>query len=200
MSLNLSSGSNNSTQYEPVSKGPHLARCYQVIDLGHQTVEWQGTAKVVPKVRITWEICDEQMSDGRPFSISKEYTASIGEKANLRKDLVAWGILGDDLRNFSLDSILNEPCQLQIAHTQKGDKTYASVNGIVEVLKNTRVPELVNPIVKFDIQNFDHDVFDSLTNYVQKKILMSKELEDHGIPMRKERPEPSIEDDESVPF
>jgi hypothetical protein len=199
MSLNLNAGnSSGGGDFKPVSFGTHLARCYQVIDLGHQTVEWQGTVKVLPKVRITWEICDENMSDGRPFSISKEYTASIGEKANLRKDLVSWGILGNDLKNFSLDSILNQPCQLSITHTQKGDKVYASVNGVLGVLKNMPVPPLVNPAVKFDISKFDHDIFNSLTNYVQKKILMSKELEENGIP-QSSQDEPVI-DSEEVPF
>ena len=32
----------------------------------------------------------EQMSDGRPFTISKRYTWSTHEKATLRKDLEAW--------------------------------------------------------------------------------------------------------------
>ena len=204
MSLNVNAGNGGNNNFAPVSEGVHTARCYQIIDLGHQTTEYQGTVKVLPKVRITWEICDEQMSDGRPFSISKEYTASIGIKATLRKDLEAWRarkFTDSELANFSLENVLKAPCQLQIVHTQKGDKTYASVNSIMALPKGMALPDLVNPAVKFDIQTFDHDIFNSLTSYVQKKILMSKELEENGIPEAREEveQEPVIESDE-VPF
>jgi hypothetical protein len=204
MSLTVNAGNGGGKDFAPVSEGVHIARCYQIVDLGHQTTEYQGQVKVLPKVRITWEICDEQMTDGRPFSISKEYTASIGVKATLRKDLEAWRnrkFTEAELAAFSLENVLNAPCQLQIGHTQKGDKTYASVNSIMAIAKGTPVPELVNPAVKFDIQEFDHDIFNSLTSYVQKKILLSKELEESGIPEQKEvKQSIEVEDDESVPF
>jgi hypothetical protein len=203
MSLTVNAGNGGNRDFEPVSAGVHTARCYQIIDLGHQTTEWQGTVKVLPKVRITWEICDENMSDGRPFSISREYTASIGPKATLRKDLEAWRnrpFTESELAAFSLENVLGAPCQLQIGHTDKNGKVYANINSIMSTPKGMSVPELVNPKVKFDIQTFDRTIFDSLTNYVQKKIMMSKELEESGIPeANNSQSEPVIESDE-VPF
>jgi len=205
MSLTVNAGNGGNTEFEQCPAGSFAARCYQIIDLGHQTIEWQGTAKVVPKVRITWEF-NEAMADGRPFSISKEYTASIGDKANLRKDLEAWRgrpFTAEELRNFSLENVLGAPCLLGVVHrpSKDGSKVYANVGSVMALPKGMSAPELVNPAVKFDIQNFDHAVFESLSNYVQKKIMMSKELEDGGIPEAKSsQDEPMIEDDESVPF
>ena len=205
MSLTVNAGNGGNTEFEQCPAGSFAARCYQIIDLGHQTIEWQGTAKVVPKVRITWEL-NEAMADGRPFSISKEYTASIGDKANLRKDLEAWRgrpFSSEELRNFSLENVLGAPCLLGVVHrpSKDGAKVYANVGSVMALPKGMSAPELVNPTVKFDIQSFDHAVFDSLSNYVQKKIMMSKELEDGGIPESKAKPEqePIIETDE-VPF
>jgi hypothetical protein len=205
MGLTVNAGNGGNTEFENCPAGSFAARCYQIIDLGHQTIEWQGTAKVVPKVRITWELA-EQMSDGRPFSISKEYTASIGEKANLRKDLEAWrgrAFTAEELRNFSLENVLGAQCLLGVVHkpSKDGAKTYANVGSIMALPKGMACPELVNPAVKFDIGNFDQKVFESLSNYVQKKILMSKELEETGLPIVApgREPEPEIED-ESVPF
>ena len=177
-------------------------RCYQIIDLGHQTFEWKGEAKVAPKVRITWEL-NEPMQDGRPFSISREYTASIGDKANLRKDLEAWRgrpFTATELQNFSLENVLGAPCLLGVVHkpSKDGSKVYANVGSIMALPKGMACPELVNPAVKFDIGEFDQNIFNSLSSYVQKKILMSKELEEGGIPQVKEV-EPEI-DDEAVPF
>ena len=205
MSLMVNAGNGGNTEFEQCPAGSFAARCYQIIDLGHQTIEWQGTAKVVPKVRITWEL-NELMKDGRPFSISKEYTASIGEKANLRKDLEAWRnrkFTAQELANFSLENVLGAPCMIGVVHvpSKDGTKTYANLGSIMALPKGMECPELVNPAVKFDIGTFDQKVFESLSNYVQKKILMSKELEETGIPIvaTGREPEPEIED-ESVPF
>jgi hypothetical protein len=202
MSLTVNAGNGNGGDFEQVPQGTFAARCYQIIDLGHQTIEWQGTAKVVPKVRITWEL-NEPMKDGRPFSISKEYTASIGEKANLRKDLEAWRnrkFTAQELAAFSLENVLGAPCMLGVVHvpSKDGTKTYANLGSIMALPKGMECPELVNPAIKFDISNFDQNIFNSLTNYVQKKILMSKELEENGIP-QSSQDEPIIESDE-VPF
>ena len=204
MGLSVNAGSGGGGDFEQVPAGTFAARCYQIIDLGHQTFEWKGEAKVAPKVRITWEL-NEPMKDGRPFSISKEYTASIGEKANLRKDLEAWRnrkFTAQELSNFSLENVLGAPCLLGIVHvpSKDGTKTYANLGSIMALPKGMECPELVNPAVKFDIGTFDQKVFESLTNYVQKKILMSKELEEGGIPQStSSHDEPVIESDE-VPF
>ena len=203
MSLTVNAGNGGGGDFENCPAGSFAARCYQIIDLGHQTFEWKGEAKVAPKVRITWEL-NEMMSDGRPFSISREYTASIGDKANLRKDLEAWRgrpFSAEELRNFSLENVLGAPCLLGIVHKPSKDnsKVYANVGSIMALPKGMPSPELVNPAVKFDIGTFDQKVFDGLSSYVQKKILMSKELEENGIPQSSSQDEPVIED-ETVPF
>jgi len=202
MSLTVNAG-NGGGDFEQCPAGSFAARCYQIIDLGHQTFEWKGEAKVAPKVRITWEL-NEMMADGRPFSISKEYTASIGDKANLRKDLEAWRgrpFSAEELRNFSLENVLGAPCLLGVVHkpSKDGSKTYANVGSVMALPKGMSAPELVNPAVKFDIGEFNKAIFDSLSSYVQKKILMSKELEENGIPAPQEQAEPEI-DSEEVPF
>ena len=203
MSLTVNAG-NGGGDFEQCPAGSFAARCYQIIDLGHQTFEWKGEAKVAPKVRITWEL-NEMMQDGRPFSISKEYTASIGDKANLRKDLEAWRgrpFSAEELRNFSLENVLGAPCLLGVVHkpSKDGSKTYANVGSVMALPKGMSAPELVNPAVKFDIGEFNKAIFDSLSSYVQKKILMSKELEENGIPQdRTSEAEPEI-DSEEVPF
>jgi len=202
MSLTVNAGNGGGGDFEQCPAGSFAARCYQIIDLGHQTFEWKGEAKVAPKVRITWEL-NEMMQDGRPFSISREYTASIGDKANLRKDLEAWRgrpFTATELQNFSLENVLGAPCLLGVVHkpSKDGSKVYANVGSIMALPKGMACPELVNPAVKFDIGEFDQNIFNSLSSYVQKKILMSKELEEGGIPQSSHN-EPVIESDE-VPF
>lgn len=202
MSLNVNAGNNSNKPFEQIPPGSYAARCYQIIDLGHQTVVWEGQAKVVAKVRITWEL-SEKMADGRPFSISQEYSASIGPKANLRKDLEAWRgrpFTTEELGNFSLENVLGAPCLLGVVHkpSKDGSKSFAIVNSIMALPKGMPCEELHNPAVKFDINNFNKEVFESLPEFIRTKILMSKEMEDKDI---KEVEQPSIDlDDSSVPF
>lgn len=200
MSLTLSAQSKSS---ETVPAGTFAARCYQIIDLGHQTTSFEGEVKVVPQVRITWEL-SELMADGRPFSISREYTATFGPKGNLRKMLEAWRgrpFTAEELGGFSLENVLGKPCLLGVVHkpSKDGTKVYANVNSVMALPKGMECPEQVNPSVKFDIQDFDKNVFEKLPEWLRQKILMSKEMEEGTI--APERPGQEIEpSDESVPF
>jgi hypothetical protein len=59
--------------------------------------------------------------------------------------------------------------------------------------------ELHNPAVKFDINNFNKEVFESLPEFIRTKILMSKEMEEKDIPETTSSPSIDL-DDSSVPF
>jgi hypothetical protein len=95
-------------QHAPI--GTHAARCIRLIDLGTQQGEWQGKPTFKNQVLVMWELPDELMEaqdDGqpRPFIVSKFYTNSLSEKANLRKDLTTWrgrDFTDDELDRFDL--------------------------------------------------------------------------------------------------
>ena len=78
------------TDFPKCPVGTFIARCYQVIDLGHQKIVWQGTEKWQPKILLTWELLgDEKMDDGRPWAISNRYTLSLSDKSVLAPMLEA---------------------------------------------------------------------------------------------------------------
>ena len=141
MSLTLST---SSKQREVPPAGTFPARCYQIIDLGHQTTSFEGQAKVVPQVRISWEL-SETMADGRPFSISKDYTASFGPKATLRKVLESWrgrAFTQEELSGFSLENVLGKPCMISVVHkpSKDGTQTYANVGNVMALPKGLDCP------------------------------------------------------------
>ena len=82
--------------FKGLSAGTYVSVCNAVVDLGIQP-----GSPMYPdpkhKVWIRFEVPDERIEyerDGKklegPRVISKEYTASMHEKANLRKDLENW--------------------------------------------------------------------------------------------------------------
>src|SRR5664280_2358069 len=116
-----------------IPAGTHVARCYGVIDLGTQYSEKFGNSS--RKIQIQWELPNELMDDGRPLAISKRYTLSVNEKANLRKDLESWlgrGITMEEEKNgFALGSMLGAPCLLSIIHADSSGKVYANIAAVM---------------------------------------------------------------------
>lgn len=170
------------SNFTPVPAGTHLGICYRVLDMGTQQSTFNGETKSAHKVLLTWEIPDERMDDGRPFSISQSYTWSMHEKATLRKALEAWRGQAFTERDFGpsgfdIKNVLGKACTLSVVHTIKNGSTYANIASIGKVMKGVTVPELTNPIVYSWLHDgrFDAAAFASLSSGLQSKIMASPE-------------------------
>lgn len=176
--MSLTVADNGGGDFERAPEGTHLATCYMVADVGTQTTVFNGQEKQQKKIIIGWELPHETMSDGRPFAITQRYTASLNEKASLRKDLEAWrgcAFTEDQLKGFSLSAILGKNCFLNIIHQENNGKTYTNVKAVMAVPKGTPEVKPVNPIVFFDMDEFDNETFVRLPNWIQELIKKSQE-------------------------
>ena len=158
--------------------GTHTAILYQIIDLGTQKNDFdKENVKFQPRVRFTWELCEEKMADGRPFAIGKEYTFSANQKATIVQHIKAW--TGQDVgKNFEVDSLLGKACNLTVVHNTKQDGTVvASVSGISALKKSEKAPPQVNPSLLFELtpDKFNPEIFKSLPDFFQDKIKLSPE-------------------------
>lgn len=121
--------------FELPEDGQYLAVIADVIDLG----EVQTGFGVKPKVQIKW-LLDAFNSEGFQFQVSAFYTASLHEKANLRKALKS--ILGADVSGqFDLEELLGVNNQLVIQQNTPagGEKTYANIVAILKAPKGKRL-------------------------------------------------------------
>lgn len=174
--MNWSSG--NASSFEQPPLGPHFARCIKIIDIGTQTGEYQGKKTVRRQNILTWELPNALMESGKPFTVSKFYTANIAnEKANLRKDVVAWrggkDLSPEEIDNFDPKSLLGQPCQVSITKKDGSDKH--QVSSVLGIPAGMDVPEPTNEFVFFDLENFDQATFDSLTDGLKRLIMLSPE-------------------------
>lgn len=172
----------NERDFELPPAGTHLAVCYRIIDLGTQDSSFNGQTKRQHKILISWELPDEKMSDGRPFTISQRYTWSMSEKAALRRDLESWrgkpfteadfGTNGFDIRN-----ILGVGCLLTVVHTEKSGKHYANINSIARLMKGMQTPAPVNDqaYLWINVERWAADVFHKLGQGLQGVIMKSPE-------------------------
>lgn len=158
--------------------GTHVARCIRLIDLGTQAGEWQGKPNSRNQVLVMWELPNETLEiEGvaKPFIVSKFYTNSLGEKANLRHDLVQWrgrDFSPEELGKFDLQSILGAPCMISIVANDKGKH---KVGGVMKMPKGQQAPEAKNPLLAFWLDEFNQATFDGLSDGLKKIIQKSPE-------------------------
>lgn len=173
-------------QRELIPAGNHIARCYQMIEIGTVTENIMGKSVTLKKVRIGWELPEEtrefKQGDGeKPFVISQEYTLSLSEKANLRKMLASWR--GKDFTEkeaecFDITKLLGVPCMLNIIHKpskSEPSRVYEQIGSVSPMPKSAKCPPQVNKNSVLEFDNFDHNLFESLPDFIKDKIKLSAE-------------------------
>ena len=163
----------------PIEAGSYPARCVGVVDLGIQHNDFNN--KDQEKVRLIFELPTERVQvDGedKPRWLSKPYTASLHEKATLRKDLDAWRgkpFTAEELAGFDLKSVINAPCLLTVVHKEsKNGGTYANIGGISKPMKGMEVPPLENDPILFDMDADDaEETLKKLPDWMQDEVKKS---------------------------
>jgi hypothetical protein len=166
--------------FTPPPAGTHLAVCYRVVDLGTQLVEWQGQQKQQHKIMLSWELPNELMEDGAPFTIHQTYTFSSSEKSTFRKHLESWrGKPFEDADfgpgGFDVKNVIGVGCFLSVLHNVKNGSTYANITAVAKLPKGTTCPPLVNEKLYFSLDSFDQAIFDKLSQGLRDKISKSPE-------------------------
>lgn len=173
---------------ELIPAGNYVARCYQMIEIGTISEFVLGKPVTQKKVRIGWELPTElKVFDAakgeQPLVISKEYTLSMNEKANLRKDLKSWR--GKDFTEkeaaaFDITKLLGAACMLNIIHKPKAnDPTsfYEQIAGITPVPKGMTMPAAINKVFVLSYDAFDEEKFNSLPDFLKTKMVSSSEYQ-----------------------
>lgn len=170
---------NAGADFKLLPAGSHAAVCTMVADLGLQNGAYMGKPKLQHKVYIRFQVPAERIEwekDGKkhegPMSIGKTYTASLSEKANLRKDLESWRsrqFTAAELKGFELFNILAKPCLISVVHdTGEDGKTRAYIQTISALPKGMDAPKHEGDLLKYDADNTaEHD---KLPEWIRKKI------------------------------
>jgi hypothetical protein len=167
-----------------IPAGSYVARCFQMIHIGHVVEDYTGEPKEQNKVSITWELPTEhhvfnEEKGEQPCVISQELTLSMHEKSNLRRLLVGWRgkeFTEDEAAKFDITKLIGKPCLISIIHnTSKKGNTYVKISSISTLPKGFACPEQVNPSFEFTYTPFEEEKFAMLNEWMQKKVSESKE-------------------------
>jgi hypothetical protein len=136
--------------FTPAPDGVQPAVCCDIVDLGMIATQWEGKKRVSHKVYLVWQIAELHPETGKRFTVRRRYTASLHEKADLRKDLQSWRgrtFTNDELAAFDLDKVLGAPALLNIVHTMKDGSTWANVEAIMPLPKG-QAPLVVQDYIR----------------------------------------------------
>ncbi len=171
--------------YELVPQGTHMARCFELINIGTVQGEWKGQPKEYYKIRLGFELPTKLKAFGekeemKPMVISVEFTLSMGEKAYLRKFIE--GMLDvhfteDEAYAFDVEDVVGKACLIRVVHESKGEKTYANIEGAMPLMDDQVCPPAFNAPKVLSFSHWDKDIFTNLPEFIQKKIKSSKEYQ-----------------------
>lgn len=191
----------------PLAEDTYPAVCYALIDLGDQYSA--AYDKYNRKVVVGWELPGETLTiDGEevPRTFWNTYTASLSQKAQLRKDLTSWRgkeFTAEELKGFNLRNIVGVPCMIQIVHRKSADgsKTYANLASVTKMPKGFPAPKgTLEPLI-YDIEESDPAMVEELPQWMQDKIKASNSYQFHMQELQKKPKLVELEDDEGeLPF
>lgn len=173
---------------ELIPADTYQAVCYGVVDIGTQEGSYMGTPTQKRQVIIFWEIPDIVMEiekDGKkmkmPRVISKFYTLSLSEKANLYHDLVSWRgrpFTKEELDGFDVTKIIGANCFLGIVHNTKSDGSVReSVHTVGKLMKGIEPKTPKTPIWKYSMMDDGMNIPNTLPQWIVDIIKKSKEYQ-----------------------
>jgi hypothetical protein len=193
--------------FEKVPQGVHIAVCNMVVDVGQQANKRYGKSQ--HKVYVRWEIPGKRISwqdqqGGKhegPMTIGTFYTASLSEKALLRRDLENWrgrAFTDAELQKFDLFNILGVPCQIMVKHNTDGAKVYANVAGVMCLPPGASKPKAENDLIKWSPD--DGAQWEQLPEWLRKRIEESRPQQSSGQANGYGSGDPDPEFSDDIPF
>jgi len=174
---------------EPIPAGTYPARLYKIMHLGTIPDTYMGQQKLTNKIRFDWELPTEMRvfdpeKGEQPLSISKDYTLSMNEKANLCRDIESWEgkkfTNDEDAERYDMTKLIGRDCMINVAHKVSAStgNVYSYIASISPMPKGMQCPPAINPPFIWDYDdNFDLNVLDNMHEFFQDKIRSSAEFE-----------------------
>lgn len=177
MALTFPVGSAGGGDFKRAPSGSHIAVCNLVADVGIQPGS-QAFPTPKRKLYVRFEIPGERVEyekDGKqvegPLTIGSFYTASMNEKATLRKHLEGWrgkGFTDAEAGAFDVSKLLGKACMISVIESENAGKTYSNIQNIGKLPKGIPEPAAENPLLYYAADDESH--LEELPKWLQEKI------------------------------
>ena len=154
---------------EPVPEGQHQAICDLVCDMGIQKTKFGDKHQVYIRFQLP-NLMFEYQGEQKPRVLGLTFTASLHQKASLRKFVEAWRgkhLTPKQLEGFEMNDMAGKTAYLQVVHNQVGDDVYANISGVMALPKEMGQPELDGEAIVHDEET---DNSEHLPNWLKEKV------------------------------
>lgn len=166
--------------------GEYPAVLYRIVDLGTHQESYQGKPRPNHKVLLSFVVPSFTVPLGDqivPLILHKEYTLSLNELSNLRRDLNAmkgYDFLADEAANeipYDLSKLLGLAVLLKIEHrTGRDNRNKAEVGGYAPYPEDELLPENPLPLSILWLEQLDWPLFNALNKRLRERIEGSAEF------------------------
>lgn len=167
------------TEYETAPEGPQPALCYGTVLMGTIPTKQWGDKR---KIRLFFELHGEQkMKDGRPFTVSQDFTFSSNENAALRIFIEKWrgrNYTTAELRELNglpISKLVGQAALVSITHTPHDDGVWVNIGTIMRLPTGYTAPTMVNTPLLYNADSHDEAEFQKLGKKLQERIQDTKE-------------------------
>ena len=163
--------------FKGLPSGSYIAICDMVVFLGLQPgsglypdPKFQVYIRYqVPSERVEFEK-DGKKQEG-PCVIGQAFTASMHEKARVRKILESWrgrAFTDDEAAVFDVATVLGKPCMLGIVEKDSKGKTYSNISSVGPMPKGIPAPKAEGKLIYYAPD--DVSQFDFLPQWIKEKL------------------------------
>jgi hypothetical protein len=152
------------------------------------------------------EVFDDEKGE-MPHVLSKEFTISLAEKANLRKFLESWrgqNFTKEELEGFDIDKLLGAKCLMSIKHKEPNaeGKIWPEISGVALLPKGMECPPQINTTRLLTYDNWNESFFESLPDFIKKKMETTPEYKElrSRYPSTQPKVERKNEGEDELPF
>ena len=169
------------SKYELAPEGTHVARIVQFVHIGTSPDNFKGEVRDRNLVRYVFELpleTYEYEGKQKPHLLSAEYTLSLSPKANLHKmvaSLEGRKLTEDEESTYDVETLVGRECMVQVQHVESNGKTYANIINVIPLMKGMICPAQITPKLVFSYYPFNKELFESLPEFLRKKIEVTKE-------------------------
>ena len=135
-------------EFTPHPEGQFAMTCVDVIDLGERVKSFKGTNPYLAHTCMLVFQSGEANEAGTLHEVSKEFTVSMGKKANLRAFLGAWRgksyTAKQARKGVELHKMVGQHALVSVEHNvaQSSGRTYANIGSISPLPKGLTPPDL----------------------------------------------------------
>lgn len=129
------------SKFTPHPEGQFVARCVDAIDMGEKVEQYPGMPKkLAPKCVLIFRTGEQNEATGELIDIGREFTVSMGKKANLRHFLEQWRGKPYDNQQIEdgvpLHKMAGNWALITVAHKRsEAGRTYANITAAVGIPK-----------------------------------------------------------------